>query len=914
MIINDKHLENIIQASDEDSLAIFVGAGVSKSSESENIKLPSWSDLIDELKLDLGIHYEIDYLKVAQLYYLEFGSHIYFKKIKKYFPDNVTPSKLHDLIFNINPHCVITTNWDCLLDTAVIENAYIYDIVCSDKDLMKSSLDKKLIKMHGDFKNHNIVFKEDDYINYDANFPLVSNYIKSVLSTHTVIFIGYSYNDIDIKQVIKWAQNHSTVRPPMYLVVYEDDYAQRKYLASHGITTIKVSSYQTEFFTDKRSSSLYGFLKSIKEKRVSNNEDKNIIKHVYTKLQELNSLNAILAEQITECLGDSTLLFREVNGEIMAFLKFYNSEVTQKTDKGMRYVYKRFKDVLKDNEESKKYNILLTPIFDILWKADISGVIIDDKDSEAILTTDFVPESKKLSDKEIFTFEYNFDFDFSKKNHTGKSVDFDNCDVYAFFQIGNYEMAYHAIENVIKHDLKHKNYASLLISLLNYNMILHVLKYRLGRNSNRFLDTESYNLKERFDSFPKNVKRTLSSLLDIVTVDYMFKFIYSVDKILTKNKDREGRKPLLYWDADEFKSDFLHKNILHFIKLNGCLIDSYSEFKYAISKLFEIKSVKRKSQENNETIYYTIEELYSSIKYLDNKELSEKFRYKKRGKYLTLQLDTESSDWLLNHAFEEMYCGYMKKASNSDFNLNAFKNVILLLAFSDEPHKDKSPLHKKITSLVENGFFYSDLIECISDYVTICFNNKRDGFDKSFVAELMNSMIKLSTSTIENENDHGYLILRKAHNIFLIASELSVEFNDINHLKELISSISELPVTRQASYIESLLYDLFIVGDDKIKCDIKEYVKNMGIEKLDYEKKNRLKLFLVASNIIEKEEGLEHEILEMIRKLPANKFSTELYSIRSMLDFLVRNGEDSFTVALEELKETIAKLEKKFFN
>ncbi|MBO8124703.1 hypothetical protein J7D51_28725, partial [Klebsiella pneumoniae] len=190
--------------------------------------------------------------------------------------------------------------------------------------------------------------------------------------------------------------------------------------------------------------------------------------------------------------------------------------------------------------------------------------------------------------------------------------------------------------------------------------------------------------------------------------------------------------------------------------------------------------------------------------------------------------------------------------------------------------------------------------------------NKRDGFDKSFVAELMNSMIKLSTSTFED--DHGYLILRKAHNIFLIASELSVEFNDINHLKELISSISELPVTRQASYIESLLYDLFIVGDDKIKDDIKEYVKNMGIEKLDYEKKNRLKLFLVASNIIEKEEGLEHEILEMIRKLPANKFSTELYSIRSMLDFLVRNGEDSFTVALEELKETIAKLEKKFFN
>ena len=34
-----------------------------------------------------------------------------------------------------------------------------------------------------------------------------------------------------------------------------------------------------------------------------------IIKHVYTKLQELNSLNAILAEQITECLGFNTFCF-----------------------------------------------------------------------------------------------------------------------------------------------------------------------------------------------------------------------------------------------------------------------------------------------------------------------------------------------------------------------------------------------------------------------------------------------------------------------------------------------------------------------------------------------------------------------------------------------------------------------------
>jgi len=60
--------------------------------------------------------------------------------------------------------------------------------------------------MHGDFNNHNIVFKEDDYLDYQYNFPLIENYIKSILSTHTVLFSGCSYNDINYKQIMKWLQ------------------------------------------------------------------------------------------------------------------------------------------------------------------------------------------------------------------------------------------------------------------------------------------------------------------------------------------------------------------------------------------------------------------------------------------------------------------------------------------------------------------------------------------------------------------------------------------------------------------------------------------------------------------------------------------------------------------------------------
>ncbi|EFT9972318.1 hypothetical protein HU878_004352, partial [Salmonella enterica] len=370
------------------SLAIFVGAGVSKSAENETTKLPTWSDLIEELKIDLGITYELDYLKVAQLYFLEFGPHTYYKKIKNYFPDNLVPSKIHELIFGINPHCVITTNWDCLLETSVLENAYIYDLVCSDQDLMKSSLDKKLIKMHGDFKNHNIVFKEDDYINYEFNFPLLSNYIKSILSTHTIIFIGYSYSDIDIKQIIKWAQNHTSIRPPMYLLVYENDVVQSRYLASHGVQTLMAGDYNGGGYSDYRTNKLYGFLKSVKDKKVSSSVDKSVINIVFAKLAELGTLNAILADQITSCLGECYIVYREVEHRQVALLKFYRNEVTQLQNAELREIYAKFKRIIKASDDTGEHKNLLGPIFDILQKADIAGVICDDEDKEAVLTRD----------------------------------------------------------------------------------------------------------------------------------------------------------------------------------------------------------------------------------------------------------------------------------------------------------------------------------------------------------------------------------------------------------------------------------------------------------------------------------------------------------------------------------------------
>ncbi|EIG1589071.1 SIR2 family protein, partial [Salmonella enterica] len=542
-------MANILRAKDEESLAIFIGAGVSKSSETKTIKMPSWGDLIDSLISDLNIEGETDYLKIAQLYYLTFGEHLYYKKIKDFFPDNIPHSKIHDLIFKLNPHSVITTNWDTLLEAAINAKTYFYNVISSDKDLMKSYLGKKLIKMHGDFKNHNIVFKEDDYLNYSYKFPLIENYVKSIISTHTVLFLGYSYNDIDLKQIIKWTQNHSSVRPPMYLVVFKDIPAQRKYLESHGIITIILADEKLKpFNNDSYSNKLYTFLYNLNSLELCTNlSDIEIINLIYSRVKSLQSLNAILAEQITRCFTNCGLMYIDDNGP-KALLRFYDTEVTSSDNNiELRGFYKKFVSLLNDDEKVEKYKSHLQKLFFIFKKASIYGVILNDKRDRALLTTEILPNDSLIKiDKEI-NFNYYENITPIRSNIIDKSRQY-NC-----FQLNKLDEAYSIIEEELSEEIRQKDYANILISLFNQNVILHSLKYGFSSDRDNYSTLEENKIHELYDDLPRNIKKTVSVIYDLVTFNYLFNLHYTVSSLLTKYSDVRKRNTRLLIDGDLYK-------------------------------------------------------------------------------------------------------------------------------------------------------------------------------------------------------------------------------------------------------------------------------------------------------------------------------------------------------------------------
>lgn len=185
-------------------LVVFAGAGISIDAG-----VPSWGKLIEEIKKDLDLpENESDYLKIPQIYYNERQEKEYIEKIRKVLGHKkLKHNEIHEEIFELNPEHILTTNFEDLLEQVINKNSLPFSIVKQDVDLPYSNNTKLLVKIHGDLESTNFVLKEDDYINYSKDHPLIEAFINSVFATKVVLFIGYSFNDYNLKLIVQNVRN-----------------------------------------------------------------------------------------------------------------------------------------------------------------------------------------------------------------------------------------------------------------------------------------------------------------------------------------------------------------------------------------------------------------------------------------------------------------------------------------------------------------------------------------------------------------------------------------------------------------------------------------------------------------------------------------------------------------------------------
>jgi hypothetical protein len=244
---------------------LFAGAGLSM-----NLGLPSFNSLIGKLAEELEFDPELfhmsgDYLILAEYYYQVKGK---LGPLRSWMDTtwhsgnvDISDSLIHKAIVELELSAIYTTNYDRWIEKSFDHWKVPYSKIANVSDIASAMEDQtQIIKFHGDFDDdESIVLTESSYferMNFESPLDIK---LRSDVLGKTVLFLGYSLSDINIRYLLfrlqkQWEKEGSDkTRPKSYIFLARPNVVQEEILRARGVVPIVAE-------TDDPKASLQKFL------------------------------------------------------------------------------------------------------------------------------------------------------------------------------------------------------------------------------------------------------------------------------------------------------------------------------------------------------------------------------------------------------------------------------------------------------------------------------------------------------------------------------------------------------------------------------------------------------------------------------------------------------------------------------
>ncbi|MGK9487384.1 SIR2 family protein [Bacillus pumilus] len=184
------------------NLAIFAGAGLSRGSG-----FVDWRGLLSDVasELDLDINKEFDLVSVAQYHFNANGRQTINEAIVEEFQRTAERNVNMDILSRLPIDTYWTTNYDSIIEDTLGDKGKTVDKKISQSQMKnyKPNRDVVVYKMHGDKEfPDDAVITRDDYEKYDSERTLFTTQLKGELISKTFIFIGFSFEDPNLEQIL----------------------------------------------------------------------------------------------------------------------------------------------------------------------------------------------------------------------------------------------------------------------------------------------------------------------------------------------------------------------------------------------------------------------------------------------------------------------------------------------------------------------------------------------------------------------------------------------------------------------------------------------------------------------------------------------------------------------------------------
>lgn len=179
---------------------LFVGAGLSTGAG-----LPSWEELIQPWCEKVKCPESTSYLDIAQ--YCFNHSRVKFIRdvTRALSKPGIYPTGVHRELIKLPASRIFTTNLDHLLEEAFKERHQECVRIVADRDLvLMDGAERLIVKLHGDVdQSESWVLTSEQYEDYFSKQPGLANLLGMDLHTKTVLFLGYSFNDFDMRMILQ---------------------------------------------------------------------------------------------------------------------------------------------------------------------------------------------------------------------------------------------------------------------------------------------------------------------------------------------------------------------------------------------------------------------------------------------------------------------------------------------------------------------------------------------------------------------------------------------------------------------------------------------------------------------------------------------------------------------------------------
>ena len=246
------------------SCVLFVGSGISASvARSDGQPLPLWGQLLSELleyfiEQNDGNAEGADEIRemINRGQFLDAGERLKEKTVgifgefmnRVFRDETVVPNDLHRKIISMKYRCILTTNYDHLLEDAFVSvgrprpRTFVLDGV--DNNAYRNQ-DFFIHKIHGDLNEpESLVLGGDDYTSILWDNPTYTDWLKTIFSSNCVLFVGCGGPDYDVSTITsRLNASYGTGAVEHYYLLPKRrwGFEKRKLMENRGVRLIEYS-------------------------------------------------------------------------------------------------------------------------------------------------------------------------------------------------------------------------------------------------------------------------------------------------------------------------------------------------------------------------------------------------------------------------------------------------------------------------------------------------------------------------------------------------------------------------------------------------------------------------------------------------------------------------------------------------